>query len=371
MSVYKRPGSKTFSYDFEFQGARYTGNTEETSKRQAEQFVDSLRKSLKAARAQSTKPMSFGGAWSLYWEQVGQFHRNNTDTLRAMDWLQKQIGRTTMISTISEADVARLVSKRRGETVGKTKRLVSAATVNRSVLEPLRSILKRARKVWGQSVQNIEWKNHFLKEPQERIREATVQEESSLLATIRPDYAPVVRFAVLTGCRISEILGLEWARVDFFNRSFSVTGKGDKTRSIPITSAVYALLWELKDHHPTAVFTYIAWKTRGDRVEGQRYPITENGFKTQWRRVKRDSGVTDFRFHDTRHTAATRLVRRTGNLKLAQKMLGHTDLATTSRYSHVTDEDLRAGMEATIPTEIPAQEGVEDDKALENKGNVV
>jgi integrase len=41
--------------------------------------------------------------------------------------------------------------------------------------------------------------------------------------------------------------------------------------------------------------------------------------------------VTDFRFQDFRHTAATRLVRATGNLKMAQKLLSHAELATTSR----------------------------------------
>lgn len=56
--------------------------------------------------------------------------------------------------------------------------------------------------------------------------------------------------------------------------------------------------------------------------------------------------VSDFRFHDTRHTAATRLVRATGNLKMAQHLLGHSSVTTTTRYAHVTHEDLRAGLEA-------------------------
>lgn len=364
MSVYRRRGNDTYSYDFQVQGTRYSGNSEEPSKRKAEQFVADLKKSLKAAKAQSTKPMTFSAAWSLYWEQVGQFHRNKGDTARSLEWLEKQIGKATMISAISEADVARLVAKRRGEDV-------SPATVNRTVSEPLRAILKRARDVWNQTVQRIEWKTHFLKEPQERVREASQDEEASFMAALRPDYVPVFRFAILTGCRISEVLGLEWQRVDFFNRNFTVTGKGDKIRSIPMTKAVYALLWELRGHHKTAVFTYIAWKARDGRSRHERYPITENGFKTQWRRAKRTAGVADFRFHDTRHTAATRLVRATGNLKLAQKMLGHTEIATTSRYSHVTDADLRAGMEAANPTKSPTEVDVVPDKTLKDKGNVV
>jgi integrase len=169
-----------------------------------------------------------------------------------------------------------------------------------------------------------------------------------MLKAIRSDYEPALRFAILTGCRRAEIVGLEWTSVDFINRAFKVTGKGDKTRHIPMTQEVYHLLWSLKDHHKTAVFTYIAQKTRDGRVRQARYPITDAGFKTAWRRRVEPEGETivDFRFHDTRHTAATRLVRATGNLRLAQRLLGHTDIATTTKYAHVTHEDLRAGLEA-------------------------
>ncbi|HEY9057509.1 MAG TPA: tyrosine-type recombinase/integrase, partial [Aurantimonas sp.] len=65
---------------------------------------------------------------------------------------------------------------------------------------------------------------------------------------------------------------------------------------------------------------------------------------------------------DTRHTAATRLVRASGNLKLAQRMLGHADLATTTKYAHVTQDDLRAAMEAAAPaaTKTPTQSTAQD-----------
>lgn len=369
MSVYKRPDSDTYSYDFQFQGARYSGNTGEPSKRKAEQYVEALKRTLKSNNARLEKPFNFGAAWSLYWEEIGQHHTNAEDTLRALEWLEKQIGRATMIAAITDSTVARLVTKRRAETFrGKP---ISPSTVNRTVTEPLKAILRRAGDIWGQSVQRIRWKDHTLKEPQERIREASKDEEDKFLAAIREDYRPVFQFAILTGCRVSEIIGLEWTRVDFFSRYFTVIGKGDKTRRIPMTKAVYALLWSQRGNHALAVFTYIAWKTRDGRERKARYPITINGFKTQWRRAKKTAGVPDFRFHDTRHTAATRLVRKSGNLKLAQRLLGHSDIATTSRYSHVTDDDLRAAMEDNIPTEIPTDDAGGGDKGLSDKGNVV
>lgn len=307
--------------------------------------------------------MTFATASSLYWDEKGQFLANSSDLERDLAWLQDQVGRTKLISKIDDAEIARAVARRRGEGV-------SNATVNRSVTQPMRAILRRAGKTWKQTVADIDWKDHFLPEPQERVREATVDEEAKLMASIRGDYAPALRFAILTGCRRAEIVGLHWRTVDFFNREITVTGKGDRSRVIPMTVAVYELLWSLKDHHKTAVFTYVVKRPREGAAKGERQPITMEGFKTEWRRTKGRSDVEDYRFHDNRHTAATRLVRATGNLKLAQKLLGHTELATTSRYSHVTNDDLRAGMEAATPTKSPTDAPDSQAKALKENGKI-
>ena len=343
MSVFKRPGQSVYSYDFRYRRQRFSGSTGCTSKREAEKFEEAERERVKALQFDARKPLTFKAAAAQYWTEVGQHHSNSDDTLRTLDWLEAAIGGTTLIAEISDATIARLVAKRRGEGV-------SNATVNRTVAQPMRAILRRSRRTWKQNIQDIEWKDHFLKEPQERVREASADEEATFMAAIRGDYAPALRFAILSGSRRAEIVGLQWQHVDFFNREFTVTGKRDLTRTIPMTNAIYDLLWALKDHHPTAVFTYVAKRPREGARRGERQPITMEGFKTEWRRTKGRAKIENFRFHDARHTAATRLVRATGNLKMAQTLLGHSDLATTSRYAHVTNADLRAGMEAATAT---------------------
>lgn len=355
MSVYKRPGADFYSYDFQHRGRRFSGSTEQKEKRKAEQFEKALRDKLKASEADPAKPMTFSVAASRYWNEVGQFHADSDGTLRHSDWLVEEIGANTLVSAIDGSLVARLVAKRRGEGV-------KPATVNRSVTEMLRKILKRAERTWQASVQRISWGDHLLKEPQERVREASYAEETAAIAAMPEDYRAALRFAILTGCRRIEIVGLTWQMVDFFNREFRVIGKRDMARTIPMTEEVYDLLWSLKNDHPTAVFTYAAQRRWHLRVVGERYPITYSGFTMAWRRHGKPV-LKDFRFHDTRHTAATRLVRATGNIKLAQKLLGHTSVKTTTRYAHVNHEDLREGLEATAraknPTQIPTQSGVE------------
>lgn len=360
MSVYKRPGQSVYSYDFRYRGQRFSGSTGCATQREAKQFEARERKRVEGLRIDATKPLTFEAAAARYWNEVGQFHRNHADTLRALDWLLTYIGKGTMIATLTDNHVAALVARRRGQGVG-------AASVNRGVCEPLRAILKRSGEIWGQTVQRIRWKDHFLREPQERIREASQDEEAALMAAIRGDYAPALRFALLSGCRRAEIVGLKWTAVDFFNREITILGKGDKTRVIPMTVAMYDLLREEHGNDPLAVFTYNPKRGGGTH----RRPITMEGFKTEWRRTLKRAGVENFRFHDTRHTAATRLVRATGNLKHAQQLLGHSDLATTSRYAHVTKDDLRAGMEAATPTQNATGASVEGDYASKIKGKVV
>lgn len=75
-------------------------------------------------------------------------------------------------------------------------------------------------------------RSHWLPQAQERFREASLGEEALLLEIMRDDYGPALRFAFLSGCRRAEIVGLTWAKVDFFNRAFTVVGKGDKARII-------------------------------------------------------------------------------------------------------------------------------------------
>ena len=80
-------------------------------------------------------------------------------------------------------------------------------------------------------------------------------------------------------------------------------------------------------------------------VRGERYPLTINGAKAAWQRLRAKAGVKDFRFHDFRHDFATKVLRETGNLKLTQKAMNHADIKSTLRYAHVLDKDVAAAVE--------------------------
>jgi integrase len=247
---------------------------------------------------------------------------------------------------------------------------IGPSTVNRTMTQHLREILIRAAKVWKVKVIDIDWSEHLLKEPKERVREASPAEETAILAELECGYDVAIKFAFLSGCRRMEILGLIWSRVDFFSKSITVIGKGNKSRIIPMSRAIFELLWAERDRHPEAVFTYEAKRTskRYKLVRGRRYPLTESGLKTAMRRAVPDAGVSNFRFHDTRHTAATRILR-VSNLRVAQKLLGHEDIKTTTKYAHAMVEDIRNGLDAMNPTESPTDDVAEGAKGLGEKKN--
>jgi integrase len=146
--------------------------------------------------------------------------------------------------------------------------------------------------------------------------------------------------------------------VDFEQAVVRVIAKGGVPRTVPLTREAYALLWALRGHHPEHVFTFVAQRTRlcpktrdprtGERfkfIRGERYPITYYGLGSAKKHAWKRAGV-DARIHDTRHTAGSRTLRATGNLKAVQLMLGPSDIATTAKfYANVLLEDVRDAME--------------------------
>lgn len=357
MSVYKRAGAQTFSYDFRLKGHRFSGDTERTSRREAEAVERDKRADARALVAEGIaldKPDTWELASSRYWLEVGQHHKNADTTLKALAWLSRHIGKATRLHDIDDNRIAALVLRRRSETrqVGseetrKNARPVSAATVNRTMTEVARKVLLRAEKVWRVKVGEIHWRQHMLAEPQERVREASSSEEAAMLAQLDRGYDEAVRFALRDGCRDAEICGLVWERVDLFGRRYTVIGKGGKARTIPMSDATLDQFKRLHGQHEKFVFTFVAMKTRREleQVRGKRYPINPGTFSKVVKAAAIDGGVTNFHLHDTRHTAATRTLRAS-NLKVVQRLLGHEDIATTTKYAHALDDDLRDALNA-------------------------
>lgn len=364
MSVFIRPDTKdgTYSYNFQFKGERFSGNTGKTRKREAEEAEGTIREEVERAwkaRRSVNSPdatMTIGQACTRYWEDKQADIVDSDKLARSLSWIEKHFATGMRLTDIGDNEIGRMVRTRRGEFSlnHKTeKRLVSKTTVNRTATEPMRQIMRRAKKIWKVPVQDIDWAQHLFPEPQELVREASPQEEAAIFASLKRGYDAAVFFAFRMGARREEVLNLDWQHIDFFNDRLTLDGKGSRKRTVPVPSDVRAILWAQKDFHPVKVFTYEAAYTRRATthcpatVRGQRYPLTASGIEEAFSQALKNADVTNFRFHDMRHTAATQLLRATGNLRLVQKLLGHAKVTTTLKYAHVTDADLADAMERT------------------------
>jgi integrase len=380
MSTFKRKGAKTYEYDFRLGGRRFLGNTREVEKRAAERFEAALKLKAKAdvqAAVAFDAPRTWAQASSRYWDEVGQHHKALDLTLMAMEWLSREIGSDTLLTAIDDNLVSRLVAKRRAQKrqVGRRKerakqRPVSNATVNRTCTEPLRKVMLRAEKVWRVPVGLVDWSQHMLPEPKERVREASEGEEAAVMGHLERGYQEAVQFAFDNGLRRMELLTLKKTMVDFFTGQFTVLGKGGKERLIPMSDRTRAQLWRLKDTPTEYVFTFVAARTNRKcrYVKGEHYPLTEHGLRTAWRRAIARAGVPNLHPHDSRHTAATRTLRAS-NIKVVQRLLGHEDIATTGKYAHAMIEDMRAALNASTAVKSAVQPEAPNDNVLTEKGN--
>lgn len=360
MSVFKVPKSPFYQYEFQINGHRFRGSTEATSKKAAEAVERTLKEKAKEdaklVKTTGNGPLLLRHAAGRYFSEVGEGHVNSADTFRALERLVSFFGPDKRMDEITDDDLANLIAWRRTlPRFGKKKRKdgspmppVSNATINRdttAVLKKLMGFAKRRMKYQFRLEPN--WRDHWLKEADERVRELNPDEGDALDTAIRPDYALWLEFARLTGWRLETTL-LRWTDINAFAKQISRIGKQGRKVTTPITPSVAAILDQCKGHHPEYVFTFIAQrtdKTKG-RVRGQRYPITYEGAKTQWERTRKRSGVDDFRFHDIRHDVATKTLRATKNLKLVSKVLGHSNISTTMRYAHVLDDEVSQALEA-------------------------
>lgn len=149
------------------------------------------------------------------------------------------------------------------------------------------------------------------------------------------------------GIRVAELVGTDVDDVDTGERSIRVLGKGDKQRVVPfgIPAARAVGRW-IEIGRPRLVTAAsgpaLLLGDRGGRW-GQRQA------REAVHRVAALAGVADIAPHDLRHSAATHLLTGGSDLRSVQEILGHSSLATTQRYTHVSADRLRSAFEQAFP----------------------
>lgn len=148
----------------------------------------------------------------------------------------------------------------------------------------------------------------------------------------------VIELLYATGIRVSELVNIRLMDLDMNLPGVKVLGKGNKERFVPFgefcRQSIEQYLEKFKPlkskSHP-----YLIVNMKGD-------PITERGVRYLLNDVvKRTAGVTEIHPHKLRHTFATHLLNQGADLRTVQSLLGHVNLSTTGKYTHVSNQQLR------------------------------
>jgi integrase/FMN phosphatase YigB (HAD superfamily) len=176
---------------------------------------------------------------------------------------------------------------------------------------------------------------------QGRDRRLTDAEERRLLEAVEAHSNPmlgwVVRLAIETGMRQSEILNLRIADVDLKSRVVRLSDtKNNNARTVPLTAAATALCKNAIEHPLRPQETDLVFFGEPGR-DGRRRPYQ---FTKIWADIKTAVGISDLHFHDLRHEAVSRLVEGGLSDQEVASISGHKSMQMLRRYTHLRAEDL-------------------------------
>lgn len=178
---------------------------------------------------------------------------------------------------------------------------------------------------------------------QSEVEQLLSQPETSTEAGLR-DRA-LLELMYSSGLRVSEAVNLKLSDVDLDAGILTTTGKGSKTRRVPVGSS--AVEW-LK--------SYLALRRKPENIEVSNLfiepsgrPLTRQAIHGLVKEYSERCGLKGVSPHTLRHSFATHLVQNRADIRSVQQMLGHADISTTQIYTHITDSHLKKSYEKFHP----------------------
>lgn len=351
--LYKRKESPNWYYEFEINGRRFRGSTKTPVKKEAREIEEEARRQAKGGGlvTATSGGMTLAEAIVRYFDERLQHKTSAARVLSVLKHVERIVGGGTLIQNIGNDIVAKYVAKRVTEKCANRRvTLISNETVNYE-LGILKAMLRYAKDAWDQELPRMpSFTRHRLPEKDTRRRYLTDDEADRLLSELPEHLAPVMEFSLLTGVRRSNALKLAWEQVNWreLTITFQVKSRklGGKTHVVPITKPVLDLLKRIGPKAKGRVFLF-----RGR-------PFDCFGAYT-WRDAMARAGVTDFRWHDIRHTTASWLVAKGVPIEAVQRILGHENIATTMRYVAQHEDRIREALgRLEIPHKTPPTPGV-------------
>lgn len=360
-----KKGSPHWHFDFVRKGRRFHGSTGTSNKRLAQQIID--QKLKEALLPEQKRPaITLDDAAGLYEDYADKLPSWPT-TEYILSALVVGLGGGHLMSEISQRKLIDHFAARRIREDGELR---ANSSINREI-EVASALWHRTDKAKYDIGEMPDWQalRYKAQGTRWRLLDAGDQQERYLEA-IRADIRDAVEFLLLSGWRRREVLDLGWSDLDLPNRTAWTRIKGGAMEERPLTQAMLVIIANQPKAGPK-IFTYICQRAtasggRRERVkrrQGDRYPLSITVLRDAHEEARIKIGVPDLRLHDLRHTRATRILRQTRDLALTKRALAHRNIATTLKYAHVLDDDVRAGLDASESRTIPEASDAKAKKA--------
>jgi len=332
MGLFRR--GKVWWMSFTYQDKCYRRSTETTDRKLAQKILDKVKYEIVQSKwfeINQVETRTFKEMMERYLNE----HVSKKKSQRAYRGYVKNLQTFFDGYTLSEV-TPELIDKY------KEKRLrvgVKPATVNRD-LAILKNAFNRAIYKWNPPFfrgENPMKRVEMEKENNKRTRWLSYEEEGKL-KRVSPQWLwEICLFAMETGLRQNELLSLTWPMVDLkLKTTVILETKNGEPKVVPLSNTALEILKSRPRSLRTDLVFYTSSHTK----------YTGRNVDRALKIALAKAGIKDFRFHDFRHTCATRLVQAGEDLYKVQKFLGHLGGETTKRYAHHSVESLRGAAES-------------------------
>ena len=336
MSIYKREDSPNYWVNISIPGCKPVQKSARTANRKlAQEFHDKLKAKLwRQSMLEEKRSYLWEEAVLRYLSETTHKRDHEGDKAR-LRWLHPYLEGLTLCE----------ITRDRMDEIMAAKAHQAPGTVNR-YLATVRAILRKACREWA-------WCDSYpalnmRREPSKRVRWVTEAEAARLLAALPPHLSDMAEFALATGLRARNVRELVWSQVDLSRQIawlYADQVKNNTDLTIPLNDTAIEVIRRRLGSHDTHVFSYRGKPLRNINADA-------------WHRACDLAEITDFRWHDLRHTWASWHVQNGTSLQELMELGGWKSYRMVLRYAHLAGDHLRgaAGNIITISLRCAGQQ---------------
>lgn len=300
-------------------GTRIRRSTGTSDRKKAEEYHDKLKAELWDLARLKLKPRHSWDEAALRWLKEMAHKKSYRDDVSRIRWFTRHL-RGRMLDQVSRDMIDGIISRQLARRSDRTKDLYVAL---------IRAIFRKAMREW-------EWLEHipafktYTRRARPRVRWLTHAQAERLLAELPPHQQDLMLFALATGLRQGNIKRLTWEQVDLTRRIVTIEHgetKNDEALGVPLNDLAVSVLQRRMGEQSEHVFT---WRGK---------PLGQVNTRT-WRQALERAGITDFRWHDLRHTWASWLRQNDVPTWVLQELGGWKSESMVRRYAHMSVKHL-------------------------------